>query len=145
MEVAPPYSLSRRVPSATRPPLPGAGSGPARRASVDVVRRSGLRHERPGTVQVVRACPARGLLALAAAAMLAATAGCGGSSPSSSKPSPDGSSGPAKPSAAAKPASLKPNVGTMPPLVDPNDVYAAGRPGKLATAARAARPLLYVP
>jgi DNA-binding beta-propeller fold protein YncE len=38
---------------------------------------------------------------------------------------------------------LKP--GRIPPLVDPHDVYAAGRPGHMATIARHARALLYVP
>jgi DNA-binding beta-propeller fold protein YncE len=33
----------------------------------------------------------------------------------------------------------------MPPPLDPHDVYAADRPGRIATAASSARPLVYVP
>jgi DNA-binding beta-propeller fold protein YncE len=48
-----------------------------------------------------------------------------------------------RPRARAAFAPLRP--GTVPPPLDPRDVYAAERPGLLAQAAVAARPLVYVP
>ncbi len=48
MEIASPYSLSRRVPSATRPPLRGPGDGPGSDGSVKAGR--GMPIERSGPV-----------------------------------------------------------------------------------------------
>jgi DNA-binding beta-propeller fold protein YncE len=82
---------------------------------------------------------------LAAAVMLAAlalaVAGC------------DGDSKPKKalPSRPSHVAHLRVHSGAsgllpgMPPPLNPHDVYAADRPGRLAAAARRARPLVYVP
>lgn len=55
--------------------------------------------------------------------------------------SPSPASGSASPAALASPS---PTSG-IPPLVDPKDIYAAGRPGLLSAEARLARPLVYVP
>jgi YVTN family beta-propeller protein len=86
---------------------------------------------------------------LAVAAALAATAGCGGGSPSDPRPTP---SPPPKPTGSAQPtgiagpgANRTVHAGRIPPLLDARDVYAAGRPGRIATAARNVPALLYVP
>jgi YVTN family beta-propeller protein len=93
------------------------------------------------------------LLALSLA--VSALAACGASSapaatpPSASSAMPsmdmggataDGSKLPAGAAATGPPA-----AGTIPPLIDPHDIYAAGRPGLLAPEAKRARSLVYVP
>lgn len=72
-------------------------------------------------------------VALVAAALLAA---CSGPSRTAA-PAPS----PGLPSASP---TASPSTG-IPPLLDPHDVYAAGRPGLLAAETRLARPLVYVP
>jgi DNA-binding beta-propeller fold protein YncE len=50
------------------------------------------------------------------------------------------------PSTAPATAAAAPSpTATIPPLLDPHDVYAAGRPGLLSPEAKLARPLVYVP
>jgi YVTN family beta-propeller protein len=51
----------------------------------------------------------------------------------------------ASPVAAGTPRAGPPAARAIPPLLDPHDVYAAGRPGRLAPQAKLARPLVYVP
>jgi DNA-binding beta-propeller fold protein YncE len=84
--------------------------------------------------------------ALAVGALL--TAGCGSSSSGTTRTTatharttPAAHARPARPAPTG--AALRP--GTIPPLLDPHDVYAAERPGALASAARHARALVYVP
>src|SRR5690349_22760620 len=86
-----------------------------------------------------------GLLALVTAITLSAVAGCGGSAPpqSSATPASTPMPSPRATATAARHGSLR--AGRIPPLLDPHDVYAAGRPGRIATIARHARALLYVP
>jgi DNA-binding beta-propeller fold protein YncE len=77
----------------------------------------------------------RALLLLALAGLLA---GCGADDDDQQSP-------------AAKPLVFKPSrvpllaLPGMPPVLDRRDVYAADRPGRIAAAARRARPLVYVP
>ena len=75
--------------------------------------------------------------------LLLATA-CSTSSP---KAAPAPSAGPSSPPpVSAAPAPSGSTVtGAIPPLLDPHDIYAAGRPGRLAPEARLARALVYVP
>jgi YVTN family beta-propeller protein len=83
---------------------------------------------------------------LALSLLLLASAAC--SSSTSAQPAPTPS-----PRSAVTPASSHPATGTpahpraagIPPLLDPHDIYAAGRPGRLAPEARLARALVYVP
>lgn len=85
------------------------------------------------------------------ALLLAALAACGtgstaGTAPAGAPPPPGGGAPSASPPAsrpAAAPTALV--RGQIPPLLDPRDVYAADRPGRLAAEARLARPLVYVP
>jgi YVTN family beta-propeller protein len=82
----------------------------------------------------VRALP----LALAVAAAL--SAGC------TTGPSTQRGSAVASPSVLDSPAPIASRpAGTVPPLLEANDVYAADRPGLLAPRARLARALVYVP
>jgi DNA-binding beta-propeller fold protein YncE len=71
-------------------------------------------------------------------AALTALAACAGPAPSDTAPGP----APSAPSAPTAPADPLPG---MPPVTDPGNVYAAAGPGMLGDAARAARPLVYVP
>lgn len=84
--------------------------------------------------------PLRALAAAIGAATALAAAGCGGTpattTSSTTTAAPRGAT-------AAAPRALRP--GRIPPLLSPTNVYAAERPGLLAPAAAAARPLVYVP
>jgi DNA-binding beta-propeller fold protein YncE len=89
--------------------------------------------------------------AVAAVAACAALAGCGGSSQprAASSPTPGPSAAGAKPtpsSGAQRPtASSIPRAGRIPALVDPTDVYAAGRPNLLNRVTRHHLARVYVP
>jgi DNA-binding beta-propeller fold protein YncE len=94
-------------------------------------------------------------LAAVIAALVAAT-GCGGGSsgrpsakPSSTQPGvshdTQGSSTASSPEPPADSAATAVRPGTIPPLLDPRDVYAAGRPGRLAPAAQNVPARVYVP
>jgi DNA-binding beta-propeller fold protein YncE len=95
------------------------------------------------------------------AALVVAAGACG-----SSEPSGRDARGPAEPSStqassaagrhhevqeretsasAAAAVGAAPRAGTIPPLLDPRDVYAAGRPGRMAEAARNVPARVYVP
>jgi YVTN family beta-propeller protein len=91
----------------------------------------------------------RQIVRLAVLAALAATAGCGGGSPSDPRPtasgSPKSTTTSPQPGGATTPSASQLQPGRIPPLLDPHDVYAAGRPGRIATAARNVPALLYVP
>jgi len=92
-------------------------------------------------------------LALVVAAV---TAGCGSgregptptsrsrSSPAATPPARTSSPG-SSPSAATGPGAGRSLLPGMPPPLDPRDVYAADRPGRLSQVARRFRPLVYVP
>ncbi|MCU1591153.1 MAG: YncE family protein [Frankiales bacterium] len=77
--------------------------------------------------------------------LLVAAAGCTSSHPAvqQSATSAPVASSPAAPSPSAAPSRV-PAAG-IPALLDPTDIYAAGRPGLLAPEARLARALIYVP
>jgi DNA-binding beta-propeller fold protein YncE len=87
------------------------------------------------------------ILRLAALLVVTAIAAACGGTPAprdpSQTPAATTTTTPAPTASAAAGHALKP--GRIPPLLDPHDVYAAGRPGHLATVARRARALLYVP
>ncbi len=87
-------------------------------------------------------------LALLAGAALAAATGCGSTSPAPTAnrtvPAPRTHHARAHVHHAA-PAASPVHQGTIPPLLDPHNVYAADRPGALTGAAKHARSLVYVP
>jgi YVTN family beta-propeller protein len=62
--------------------------------------------------------------------------------PAARRPSPVPSAAPSAPAADPVAAGMLPG---MPPLLDPNDIYAADRPGRLSARVRHDRPLVYVP
>jgi DNA-binding beta-propeller fold protein YncE len=81
--------------------------------------------------------------------LVAPAAGCGGSSApqphhAAATPSPSPRTAPT-PAARTRAAAVTPRPGRIPPLLDRHDVYAAGRPGRLARAARHVPARLYVP
>ncbi|MFE5912311.1 hypothetical protein ACFQ6B_24975 [Streptomyces wedmorensis] len=78
---------------------------------------------------------------LIAAALLAALAGCGGADPGGGSTAVKKANVPAAPKPAAAPAGLP----GMPPLLDPNDVYAADRPNRLSPVVRNFPSRVYVP
>ncbi len=78
---------------------------------------------------------------LGAVLCLAVLAGCSGS-PGPATPSPASTAPGAQPVVAAATADPLPG---MPPVTDPHNVYAAAGAGMLSAAARAAKPLVYVP
>jgi YVTN family beta-propeller protein len=80
------------------------------------------------------------LLALATACTSPTSAGKATPGSSSSLASPS-----VVPSASAVPSASPTPATGVPPLLDPHDIYAAGRPGLLAPEARRARALVYVP
>ncbi|MET9953085.1 hypothetical protein ABZ135_16230 [Streptomyces sp. NPDC006339] len=86
--------------------------------------------------------PRRTRRVLAATALLLALAGCSGTGPAES-------GGGAKKAAAVpavpKPAAAPDGLPGMPPLLDPNDVYAADRPNKLSPVVRNFPSRVYVP
>jgi DNA-binding beta-propeller fold protein YncE len=91
--------------------------------------------------------PGRAARLAAAAVVVSAASGCGGSSPrpapratATATPTPSASAA-ATPAWAPRP----PRLGRIPPLLDRHDVYAAGRPGHFAAAARQVPARLYVP
>ncbi len=82
----------------------------------------------------------------AAALALVALAACSGSSPKPGATStrPTGPSSAGSPQSGGATGSPQPG-GSIPPVLDPRDIYSAGRPGLLSPEARLARPLVYVP
>ncbi|MFI1280585.1 MULTISPECIES: YncE family protein [unclassified Streptomyces] len=78
---------------------------------------------------------------LLAGLVLAALAGCGSADKGPAEAL--GSKGPAEPVKAVPPA--PPGLPGMPPLLDPNDVYAADRPGKLSPVVKDFPSRVYVP
>ncbi len=79
--------------------------------------------------------------ALLAALAALAVAGCSGAS----APAPRAASSAASPTSPASPSPSGSHAAGIPPLLEPGDVYAAGRPGLLAPEARLALPRIYVP
>jgi YVTN family beta-propeller protein len=79
--------------------------------------------------------------------LLAGVTACSSGSTARSAPTaPAASPSPASPSpATAGPTPSPFPTNGIPPLLDPHDVYAAGRPGMLSAEAKLARPLVYVP
>jgi DNA-binding beta-propeller fold protein YncE len=89
----------------------------------------------------MRAGMSGGALATALAAL--ALGACGSSpEPRAAPPATTARTTPAKPAARTD---APPRAGRIPPPLSPTNVYAAERPGRLAPAARRARPLVYVP
>jgi DNA-binding beta-propeller fold protein YncE len=83
----------------------------------------------------------RGLLLLAALTL--AGVACAGSDSLSGRSAPVGAwRSAATPAAPTRPAGLLPG---MPAPLDPRDLYAADRPGRVSPRVRADRPLVYVP
>ncbi|MEU4077514.1 hypothetical protein DEJ45_10800 [Streptomyces venezuelae] len=78
---------------------------------------------------------------LLAAALLTALAGCGGGDPGDGAARVKEAAVPAVPKPAVAPAGLP----GMPPLLDPNDVYAADRPNQLSPVVRNFPSRVYVP
>jgi DNA-binding beta-propeller fold protein YncE len=96
----------------------------------------------------MRSVRSRALLGLLAAGV--ALSGCGGESPgrgaATTAPAPSPSPTPSPGAAAHASAANAPlRAGRIPPLVDPHDVYAADRRGRLAHAASGVPARLYVP
>jgi DNA-binding beta-propeller fold protein YncE len=82
-------------------------------------------------------------------ALLVLASGCGSEQTprdrqSQARPS-DANDGPAIPGATNGPVAQRTILPGMPPPLDPRDVYAADRPGRLSPVARRFRPLVYVP
>ena len=80
-------------------------------------------------------------------AVVAVTA-CSGSAGTPAAPrstAPAGLGGTSSPAAATPSRPARATTTGIAPLLDPRDVYAAGRPGRLSAEARLARPLVYVP
>ena len=86
--------------------------------------------------------PAAARLATAAALLLAVA--CSGP-PSSAAVPPPPTPAIAAPTASATPSAAVDGLPGMPPVTDPRNVYAAAGAGMLSEAARAAKPLVYVP
>jgi DNA-binding beta-propeller fold protein YncE len=90
-----------------------------------------MRHRRPFAV---------------ALALAALTGGCGAGKPHPpARPTPSPSATPREPTATTPTAGARLRPGRVPPLLHPHDVYAAGRPGRLAPAARHVPARVYVP
>jgi DNA-binding beta-propeller fold protein YncE len=87
--------------------------------------------------------PRAGTLALVALAGALAGCGAGAADPSATATRTTARSAHATVRPAPRFAPLRP--GSIPPPLDPRNVYAAERPGRLAAAARAAPPRVYVP
>jgi DNA-binding beta-propeller fold protein YncE len=84
------------------------------------------------------------LAAIAAAGLTVVAAGCGGGAQGDPPPRTSSGAAPARTTTASA-AVVAPRAGRIPPLLDPHDVYAAGRPGRLAPAARNVPARVYVP
>jgi DNA-binding beta-propeller fold protein YncE len=81
-----------------------------------------------------------------ALALAALAGGCGASKPDPpARPTSSPAATPREQTAAAPTADARLRPGRIPPLLHPRDVYAAGRPGRLAPAARHVPARVYVP
>src|SRR5437899_11397100 len=83
-------------------------------------------------------------VAVAACLVLGACSG-GASRTRATGGSPTQSSGPSSSATTATGTAPGQGLPGMPPLLDPHDVYAADRPGRLSPAVAGFRPLVYVP